>query len=491
MDALMEIEQDKETKLESAKIEDGFYNIIGGQRFSAARKLSVINPATGKELATVPDVDAASLDDAVDAARKAFPAWRALPLARRKEFLKDALTEIDRHAEELSVLLTAEQGRPLFQARWEIDLLTKRFGPAFMQMDIPEIEQELADIGHVFKRYTPIGVVGAITPWNLPVLISFIKTLPALLAGNTVVLKPSPFTPLTVLRISDYIHDLLPPGVLNTVTGGDELGPWMTSHPGIDHISFTGSTATGKRVLASASATLKHVALELGGNDPGIILADVDPHAIAQDLFNSMFLLSGQGCICLKRLYIHEDIYPALTNALVAVARSAKVGSGLDPDTVLGPVQNRLQYQRLQSVWEEIRKSGATILFRGDVPTNEKGFFFPVTLLDNPPEDASYVAQEVFGPIRSVFKYKTVDEAIRRANNTSYGLGASVWGKNPGELQRVARQLEAGTVWINQHLVRNPFVPASAYKNSGIGVELGEEGILEFCHIQVIGTQKW
>jgi acyl-CoA reductase-like NAD-dependent aldehyde dehydrogenase len=337
----------------------------------------------------------------------------------------------------------------------------------------------------------PIGVVGAITPWNLPVLISFIKALPALLAGNTVVLKPSPFTPLTVLRISDYIRDLLPSGVLNTVTGGDELGPWMTSHPGIDHISFTGSTATGKRVLASASTTLKHVALELGGNDPGIILADVDPHAIAQDLFNSMFLLSGQGCICLKRLYIHEDIYPALTNALVAVARSAKVGNGLDPDTVLGPVQNHLQYQRLQSVWEEIRKSRATILFRGEVPINEKGFFFPVTLLDNPPEDASYVAQEVFGPIRSVFKYKTVDEAIRRANNTSYGLGASVWGKNPDELQRVARQLEAGTVWINQHLVRNPLVPASAYKNSGIGVELGEEGILEFCHIQVIGTQKW
>ena len=211
MHTLMELEQDKETKLESAKIEDGFYDIIGGQRLSADRKLSVINPATGKELATVPDVDAASLDEAVDAARKAFPAWRALPLARRKEFLKEALTEIDRHAEELSVLLTAEQGRPLFQARWEIDLLTKRFGPAFMQMDIPEIEQDYEHVGRVCKRYTPIGVVCAITPWNLPVILSFIKTLPALLAGNTVILKPSPFTPLTVLRIADYIRDLLPP----------------------------------------------------------------------------------------------------------------------------------------------------------------------------------------------------------------------------------------------------------------------------------------
>ena len=491
MNTLVDIEGERETKLQSARIGDGFYNIIEGQRLAAVRKLSVVNPATGKELATVPDIVLGSLDDAVDAARKAFPTWRALPLAHRKQALSEVLTEIDRHAEELGVLLTAEQGRPLFQARWEIDLLTKLYGPAFMQMDIPEIEQDYEHVGRVCKRYTPIGVVGAITPWNLPVILSFIKTLPALLAGNTVILKPSPFTPLTVLRIADYIRDLLPPGTLNTISGGDQLGPWITSHPGIDHISFTGSIETGKRVLASASATLKHVGLELGGNDPGVVLADADPNAIVQDLFNSMFLLSGQGCICLKRLYIHEDIYPALTDALVAVARSAKVGNGLDPDTTLGPVQNHLQYQRLQSAWEEITKSGATILFRGDVPADEKGFFFPVTLLDNPPEDASYVAQEIFGPIRSVFKYSTVDEAIRRANNTSYGLGASVWGKNSDELQRVARQLEVGTVWINQHAIRNPFVPAPAYKKSGIGVELGEEGLREFCHIQVIGTQKW
>src|ERR1700756_4094558 len=379
MNTLADIEGKRETKLQSARIGDTFYNIIEGQRLAAVQKLSVVNPATGKELATVPDIVLGSLDDAVDAARKAFPTWRALPLAHRKQALSEVLTEIDRHAEELGVLLTAEQGRPLFQARWEIDLLTKLYGPAFMQMDIPEIEQDGVHIGHVFKRYTPIGVVGAITPWNLPALISFIKTLPALLAGNTVVLKPSPFTPLTILRISDYIRDFLPPGVLNTVTGGDELGPWMTSHPGINHISFTGSTAAGKRVLASASVTLKHVALELGGNDPGPILADADPHAIAQDLFNSMFLLSGQGCICLKRLYIHEDIYPALTNALVAIARSTKVGNGLHPNTTLGPVQNHLQYQRLQSAWEEITKSGATILFRCDVPAHETGFFFPVT----------------------------------------------------------------------------------------------------------------
>ena len=488
--SLIEIEKQRETILASAKLDGAFYNIIGGKRLATTRHLSVINPATGKALATVPDIDAATLDDAVDAARKAFPGWRALPLARRKQALSEVLIEIARHAEELIVLLTAEQGRPLSMARWEIDLLTNHYGPGFLKMDLPQIEQHIAGIGLVIKRHTPRGVVGAITPWNVPVLLSFVKAFPAMLAGNTVILKPSPFTPLTVLRIADYTRELLPPGVLNTVTGGDELGPWMTSHSGIDHITFTGSTATGKRVLASASGTLKHVGLELGGNDPGIVLADADPHAIARDLFNSMFLLSGQGCICLKRLYIDEDIYPAVTEALVSIARSAKVGNGLDPDTALGPIQNQLQYQRLQSSWEEIKKSGAKILYRGDVPENETGFFFPVTLLDNPPEDASFVVQENFGPIRSVFKYKTVDEAIRRANNTSYGLGASVWGKRSNELQRVAGQLEAGTVWINQHLVRNPFVPAAAYKNSGIGVELGEEGLKEFCNIQVIAAKQ-
>jgi acyl-CoA reductase-like NAD-dependent aldehyde dehydrogenase len=364
MKRLMNLETATDAILASAKLNEGFFNIVGGKRVSAGRKLSVINPANGKHLADVPDITAASLDDAVNAARKAFPAWSTLPLSRRKQALNEVLTEIERHAEELSVLLTAEQGRPLFQARWEIDFLTKLYGPAFLQMDLPETDRDVAHIGRVFKRYTPIGVVGAITPWNVPVLLSFIKTIPALLAGNTVVLKPSPFTPLTVLRIADSIRDLLPPGVLNTVTGGDELGPWMTSHRGIDCVSFTGSVETGKRVLASASATLKHASLELGGNDPGIVLADADPDAIAQDLFNSMFLLSGQSCITIKRLYIHEDIYGAVSDALTAVARAAKVGNGLDPGTVLGPVQNHFQYQRLQLSWDEIMRSGAKILFR-------------------------------------------------------------------------------------------------------------------------------
>jgi acyl-CoA reductase-like NAD-dependent aldehyde dehydrogenase len=254
-------------KLNKAKLEQGFYNIIDGKRVLVEKTLSVVNPATGLQLANVPDVDHTLLDQAVSAAQRAFPGWRALQISQRKVLLTSLLKRMNDHTEELSVLLTAEQGGPLAIARFHFDLLTKAMGPALMQMELPETEQEVPHIGHITKRFTPIGVVGAISPWNLPVLISFCKALPALLADNTVVLKPSPFAPLTVLRISDYINELLPPGVFNVVTGGDDLGPWMTSHPGIDLITFTGSTFTGKRVLASAAATLKRATLELGGNE--------------------------------------------------------------------------------------------------------------------------------------------------------------------------------------------------------------------------------
>src|SRR5258708_9931301 len=293
-------------KLEKAKLEHGFYNIIDGKRVFGGKTLSVFNPATVKQLATVPDVDHALLDEAVSASQRAFSRWRAVPTSQRKVILTSLLDRMNDHAEELIMLLTAEQGGPLAIARFQFDLLTKTMGPGLMQMELHEKEQEVPGIGHITKRFTPIGVVGAISPWNLPVLLSFYKTLPALLPGNTVVLKPSPFAHLTVLSISDSINELLPPGVFDVVTGSDDLGPWMTSHRGIDLITFTGSTFTGKRVLASAAATLKRVTLELGGNDPGIILADAEPEKIAPALFNSMFVLSGQGCICLKRLYVHE-----------------------------------------------------------------------------------------------------------------------------------------------------------------------------------------
>ena len=287
IDALS-VDAERNDNLKKAKLENGFYNIIAGEKITANKRLSVINPATGKQLTAVPDVDRALLNKAISAARSAFSGWGVVPFGRRKAILASLLNKIGDHADELSALLTAEQGGPLAQARWEIDLLAKAYGPALMEMAPHEKEQDMQPIEQTTKRYIPIDGDGVISLWNLPVILSFGKVLPALLAGDTVVLRPSLFTPLTVLRISEYIRELLPPGIFNVVTGGHDLWPWMTSHSGIDLITFTRSTNIGKPVLEPAAGTLKPVTLELGGNDSRAV-TDTDPEKIA--LFGSIALV--------------------------------------------------------------------------------------------------------------------------------------------------------------------------------------------------------
>jgi acyl-CoA reductase-like NAD-dependent aldehyde dehydrogenase len=282
------VHAERNDNLKKAELENGFYNIIHGEKVAAGKRLSVMNPATGKQLAAVPDVDRAWLNKAVSHARNAFSGWGAVPFGRRKAILAILLNKIDDHADELSALLAAEQGGPLAQARWEIDLLTKAFGPALMQMAPHEQEQHVQPIEQITKRYVPMDGDGVISPWKLPVILSFGKVLPALLAGDTVVLRPSSFAPLTVLRISEYIRELLPPGVFNVVTGGDALWPWMRSHSEIDLITFTRSTNTGKRLSESAASTLEPVALVWGGNDSRPV-TDTDPEKIA--LFGSITLV--------------------------------------------------------------------------------------------------------------------------------------------------------------------------------------------------------
>jgi acyl-CoA reductase-like NAD-dependent aldehyde dehydrogenase len=474
------------TSLEDVDLATGFYHIVNGKRSSHSGRLVVTNPATGKPLATVPDASRHVLNSTVAAARAAFASWSATPFYERRRQVASILDKIERHIEELSLLLTAEQGRPLAGSRWEIEYLTRVYGDGLRRIELPAQTGVLPNFGRYMKRFTPLGVVCVMCPWNLPVLLSYDAALPALLAGNTVVLKVSPCAPLTALRIADYAKDLLPPGVLNVVTGGSELGSWMASHPGFDQITFIGSTRTGRRVLESAAATLKRVTLELGGNDAAIVLADADPDKIAPALFSHMFMLSGQACIGIKRLYVHERLYPALTAALVAHASRIKTGSGFEPDTILGPVQNELQYRAMLAWLDRIKRDGTGIAFQGAIPADTGGFFVPPTLLDNPSEDAPYVRNEVFGPIRSILRYQTLDEAISRANYSEYGLGASVWGKDLKKLDVVSQRLEAGTVWINQHSNLHPDLPFGGHKSSGIGVQWGEEGLTAFCNPQVI-----
>jgi acyl-CoA reductase-like NAD-dependent aldehyde dehydrogenase len=479
----------REAALQRANTGAGFYNIVDGQRLAAAQTLDVIDPSTGAVLAQAPYVDRSDLDTAADAAARAFPGWSRTPWAVRKAAIGRVIEALRAHKDELATLLAAEGGRSIGVARWEIEWTTDLYGPALLAMELPEERWVQEGVGEVVKRYVPLGVVCAISPWNVPFMLSFLKVLPALLVGDTVVLKPSPFTPLTVLRAADHIRELLPPGVLNVITGDDRLGPWMTAHPGFNKIAFTGSTQTGRRVLASAAESLKHVSLELGGNDAGIVLPDADPQAIAEPLFWSMFLLNGQGCITLKRLFVHEDLYDAVAQAICACAARQRLGDWSDPGATLGPIQNRPQFERLNATWDEIQRDGAAVLFRGGHPMVAKGLFFPITILDNPRHDAPYVAQENFGPLRSIMRYRSVEEAIQKANDTPYGLGASVWGRDPAMLDAVARQLEAGTVWVNQHLNPHPDVPFTGHKASGLGVELGPEGLRDFCNLQIIAVR--
>lgn len=435
----------------------------------------------------MPDADADILDQAVRAARTAFPAWAATPFSARRALLATFIARIKAHEPELISLLTAETGRPLAASGWELSTLVDEYGPVLINLELPTEESNSATLGRVVKRYTPLGVVCAISPWNVPILLSYMKVFAALVTGNTIVLKPSPYAPLAVLRIADYAQDLLPPGVLNIITGGDALGPLMTSHPGFDKVTFTGSTQTGKRVLNSIAGTLKRVTLELGGNDAAIILADADPQKIAESLFWSMFMLNGHACISIKRLYIPESLYPAVTEALVAYASQVKTGDGYSADTGLGPIQNKMQYDQIQATWTEIKKAGTNVLYQGSAP--DHGYFFPVTILDNPANDAPFVQKEIFGPIRSVMKYSDLDEVIKRANTTNYGLGASVWGTDIKQLLEVAGRLTSGTVWINQHAALSGDLPFGGHKESGFGVEFGIEGLKSYSNVQVIAVK--
>src|SRR5687768_868454 len=326
----------------SAALRTDFSLLIDGELVKSALYLDVINPALGTVFARCPAAQGRELDRAVDAARRAFVTWRARSFADRAALVKRLSQRLREHQGALAELLTREQGKPLSQSVAEIDRGAAQ-SDGMVGIEIPI--EVLADDGdkHIELRYRSLGVVGIITPWNAPVNLALGPLVSALYTGNTVILKPSPYTPLTTLKVGELIHEIFPTGVVNVLAGGDELGAAMTEHRGIDKISFTGSVATGKKVLASAAATLKRVTLELGGNDPAIVMEDADPKAIAKKIFFASFVNSGQVCMAIKRIYAHDKIYDALCDALVAEAKKTKVGDGLDPATDLGPIQNKKQ----------------------------------------------------------------------------------------------------------------------------------------------------
>ncbi|WP_176593100.1 aldehyde dehydrogenase family protein [Sphingobium sp. EM0848] len=462
-----------------------FTMTIAGKAVESTDVITVINPATGKPLATAPDCSTEQLEQAVASARAAVPAWRATSDMDRGRVLKAAAAVLAANADELMRLLTSEQGKPHDEARFEI-MGAAYWLSSLAGMEIPvEVNEDSAE-RRSETRHVPIGVVAGISPWNFPVLLSFWKIAPALRAGNTMILKPSPFTPLTMLRIGELLRGVIPDGVLNIITGGDALGPKVTAHPGIDKVSFTGSTATGKRVMASAAADLKRVTLELGGNDAAIIMPDVDVDAVAKDLFWAAFRNSAQICIATKRMYVHEAIYDRLAAALTDYAQSVKMGDGSEQGTELGPVQNKLQFDRVVEIIEDCKDNGFRFLTGGEVSQDGPGYFIPVTIVDNPPEESRVVQEEAFGPILPLIKFSELEDVISRANASEFGLAGSVWSSDTDAALAIAARLETGTVWINEVQHLSPFQAFAGHKQSGLGVENGLGGLLEYTMPQTI-----
>ena len=459
---------------------------IGGARHPVASRFEVLNPSTGAVVDTAPNATAADLDRAVAAARGAAPGWAARPDEERAAIAATLAGTLAANAEELARLLTLEQGKPLngLGSRWELGGAAAWAGHT-AGLALPMQLLQDTNAGRVELHRKPVGVVGSITPWNFPVLIAIWHILPAIRTGNTVVIKPSPLTPLATLRMVALLNEVLPAGVLNVVTGDDKgvnLGAAMAAHPGIDKIVFTGSTATGRAVMRSAAENLKRLTLELGGNDAGIVLPDADPAAIAEGLFWGAFLNNGQTCAAMKRLYVHDAIHDAVCEALAAHGAGVPVGDGMDEASRLGPVQNRMQHDKLARLVADAAGRGRVLL--GGAPG--EGLFFPPTIIAGLANGDPLVDEEQFGPALPVIRYSDIDAAIAAANDSPNGLGGSVWSADPDAAKAVARRLDCGSVWINRHGAIQPNAPFGGVKQSGFGLQFAEDGLKENTTAQVV-----
>jgi acyl-CoA reductase-like NAD-dependent aldehyde dehydrogenase len=448
---------------------------------------TILNPATGESVGEAPVHTLEYLEEVVAAAVSAQPAWAGLGHHARSAALMKAADAVERSAEELAQLLSREQGKPLNgpNARFEVGACV-----AWLRATatLPLEPETLVDDGETYAElhYKPIGVVGAIGPWNWPMMITIWQIAPALRMGNAAVVKPSKMTPLSVLALVKVLNEELPEGVLSVISGDREVGARLAEHPAIGKVMFTGSTAAGKAIIKSSADTVKRLTLELGGNDAGIVLPDADPKAIAEDIFWGAFLNTGQTCAALKRLYVHDDIYDAVCDELTTVAKAMPMGNGLDENNVLGPLQNKAQYDIVANLVEAARDSGARILLGGNPDPDQPGYFYPTTLVADIDNDNPLVAEEQFGPALPIIRYSTIDEAIEYANALEVGLGASVWSSDPSAAREVAARIEAGTVWINRHGAVDPRVPFGGAKQSGYGLEFGVEGLKALGVPQVI-----
>jgi acyl-CoA reductase-like NAD-dependent aldehyde dehydrogenase len=442
--------------------------------------------ATGETMGYAPVHTTADLDAAVEAARAAQPAWAGLGHDERARLLRLAADEIEANAEDLARIIAREQGKPLngAGARFEAGGCAVWVRSAADTAIEPEVLFE-AEGTRSELHYVPLGVVAAIGPWNWPALIGIWQIAPSLRMGNAVVVKPSSYTPLSVLAVVELMNRRLPEGVLTVVSGNREVGARIASHPGIDKVMFTGSTETGREIVRSSADNLARLTLELGGNDPGIVLPGADARAIAEGLFWGIFINTGQTCAALKRLYVHDSVHDEVVAALAELAESIPMGPGTNEGSLLGPLTTPQQFEIVSRLVDDARARGARIVTGGE-PAEELGAqFYRATIVTDIEDGAALVDEEQFGPVIPVIRYSDLDDAIARANASEQGLGASVWG-DPGEARRVAERIEAGTVWINQHGTLNPMVPFGGVTASGYGLEFGAHGLKAVAAPKVI-----
>ena len=448
---------------------------------------AIPDAATRETIGYAPVHTVADLDTAVAAARQAQPAWNALGHAERSRILNAIADDLEANAEELAQLLSREQGKPLDgpNARFEVGACAVWTRTAADTPLEPEVVFEAGE-SRAEVHYDALGVVGAIGPWNWPMMITVWQIAPSLRMGNTVVVKPSEFTPLSVLALAEVFNRHLPEGVLTVISGDREVGAAIAGHPGIDKIMFTGSTATGRRIVESSAGNLARLTLELGGNDAGIVLPGTDPAAIAENLFWGCFINTGQTCAALKRLYVHDSVYDEVVDTLAGMAQTMPMGRGLDEGNVLGPLQNEKQFDIVRDLVDDARERGARVVVGGEAAPELGPLFYRTTVVADIEDGARLVDEEQFGPAIPVIRYSDVDDAIRRANASTQGLGASVWSADVDTAVEVAKRLQAGTVWINQHGALNPVVPFGGTKASGYGQEFGVAGLKAVAAPKVI-----
>lgn len=467
-----------------------YLNLVGGHCASGANVYDVMDPATLRVVAQAPVSTLDDLDDAVTAANAASLGTWARSLSERRSMLALCAARIESCCNELAHILSREQGKPLAMAKVEISVAVRLLTYYAQKHECQETLRR-TDEGYVDVIRAPIGTVGLIVPWNYPIAILAMKLAPALWTGNTVVIKPAPSTPLTTLKLCALLNDVLPAGVINTVTGESDIGQALVEHPGIRKVSFTGSTPTGIRVMRSAAPMLKRLTLELGGNDAAIVCHDANVDAIAPRVFTNAFANAGQLCCAIKRLYVHRDVMDQMVERLTEIAKHWRVGPGLEPNTQMGPLNNAAQRDHVRALLDDAVAHGATLHAGGQALQGYDGYFLTPAIVTGVSDETRLVREEQFGPALPVLPFDTVDEAVKRANASEFGLGGSVWSSNVIAAADVASRLEAVNLYVNQHAVPpDPELPFGGMKASGFGYELGEWGCDDFSIRKILNVNK-